>query len=252
MKELVSILLPASIQAARVHQNTIRHNTYQSFAATVLLFMILSGLVALRLNQKIVDNGMISTIPTITINVDPVQTQPEHTESRIVPSSTNDLAHASTLSLRDTVPLLDIAQSTATMARDNTSVPGTFTGAGLNDHGGTQSQGGTGGDDVTAQNNLDVFENIPEVDAQVNLAALQAQVEYPEFMRRIGASGKVVVVVAIDARGKAVRAQVESSTDNGFNAAAIKAVMGMNYTPARNAGEAVPSSLAIPISFRMQ
>lgn len=76
---------------------------------------------------------------------------------------------------------------------------------------------------------------------------------YPSKARRSGTEGKVTVLVAVATSGRVSNARVTSSSGSSLlDAAAMKAATRYRFTPAKNsAGQAVPTQVAIPFSFRL-
>ena len=80
-----------------------------------------------------------------------------------------------------------------------------------------------------------------------------AEPEYPAAARAARLEESVVLRVLIGADGKALRAEVLSSSSAGigFEEAAVQAALRSNYSPARRRGEAVPCWLPSAIHFRL-
>jgi periplasmic protein TonB len=73
---------------------------------------------------------------------------------------------------------------------------------------------------------------------------------YPMASRRLQETGRVWLKVSVSAQGLAMRVQVQQSS--GFerlDEAARLAVAGWRFVPARQGGEAVESSVVVPINF---
>ncbi len=246
MEEFVSFVQSATIRAARLHQEDIRKDTLQGFLLTMAAFFVV-GLLAIRLQHSpltITDPG-ISSIDIVDIPSEKPYIAPEtRVQAR---SEVGDRF----IGRPDSVPTLNLSVNDVNKSLTTSTGSNSIN---TSNGGGEPSRSTSNGVSTSTTQTSYVepdFDAIPEVDAQVNLSALQGHIEYPEMMRRLGVSGTVVVVVAINEQGRAVRARIESTTESGFNNAAIKAVMQTTFTPARNGGQAVPSSLAIPIRFKM-
>lgn len=74
---------------------------------------------------------------------------------------------------------------------------------------------------------------------------------YPDSLRQAGISGRVVVRVIIDTLGRAERdsTTIVSSTNHGFDQAALAVVLGSRYSPGRIANRPVRTRVSIPINF---
>lgn len=88
---------------------------------------------------------------------------------------------------------------------------------------------------------------VPNVDAR---AALMPPV-YPEDALKQGQGGTVMLLVAIDAHGNVIKADVESPLpQDNFAKAALAAVGKWKFAPATKDGEAVPSRIRVPVEFK--
>src|SRR5690606_36334026 len=91
---------------------------------------------------------------------------------------------------------------------------------------------------------------VQEHDATPPEARVLAPPAYPAAAVAEGTTGKVVLVLEIDANGVPTAAEVESATPPGvFDAAAIEAAMGWRFSPAIEDGKAVPSQVRVPVEF---
>ena len=98
----------------------------------------------------------------------------------------------------------------------------------------------------------EVYE-LPDVMPELigGLAALQERVEYPEFARRAGIEGQVVVQFVVTETGGVVDPVVLRSPHDMLTEASIAAVRGLRFEPGREDGEAVPVRFAVPVTFRL-
>ena len=99
----------------------------------------------------------------------------------------------------------------------------------------------------------DVFE-VAEVQPTLigGLADLQGRVEYPEFARRVGIEGQVVVQFVVDERGNVVDPVVLRSPNDLLSEAALKAVRESRFTPGQQRGRPVKVRFAVPVTFRLR
>ncbi len=241
------------VRAAHEHRLVIRHNTAQSFATSigVLSLVSLMGLWFVT-QQKVVTVSPIRT-DWILVPIHPVE---EHIPVAPKPEvmRIHDVSSASrVLAVHDTViPMLQEPQQLSSVNLSSISSNTNVASTGATSLQGSNTQGGGLNTQPSDKVPSDVdFSVPPEVEATVNLADVQANIVYPPRMIRLGASGSVTVLVSIDEMGRAHSASVLESTDQGFNEAAVKAVMACHYTAARNGNQPVASMLAIPIRFHL-
>ena len=98
-----------------------------------------------------------------------------------------------------------------------------------------------------------VFE-VAEVQPELigGLAGLQGRVEYPEFARRAGVEGQVVVQFVVDERGNVVDPVVLRSPNDLLAEAALKAVRESQFKPGQQRGRPVKVRFAVPVTFRLR
>ncbi len=78
------------------------------------------------------------------------------------------------------------------------------------------------------------------------------ELDYPLTARRRHQEGSVVVSVVVSAQGKVVRVALKNSS--GFSIlddAALKAVRGWEFKPARKGAVAVESQIEVPVQFKL-
>src|SRR5688572_4350887 len=73
--------------------------------------------------------------------------------------------------------------------------------------------------------------------------------DYPEEMRRSGASGLVMVNCLIDERGNVTDPKIEKSSAAAFEKPALEALKKWKFKPAKQDGTAVSMRVVIPIKF---
>jgi protein TonB len=76
--------------------------------------------------------------------------------------------------------------------------------------------------------------------------------EYPQEMKRSGASGVVAVTIVIDEKGAVISAKVAKSTHAEFEAAALEAVKKWTFKPGKKDGVAVKTKVTIPLRFNLE
>lgn len=74
---------------------------------------------------------------------------------------------------------------------------------------------------------------------------------YPRTMRSQGITGQVMVRFVIDPLGRVTNPEIVSSTNSGFNEAAINCVMKWRFSPGEKDGEPVPVAIRVPIVFNL-
>ncbi len=99
----------------------------------------------------------------------------------------------------------------------------------------------------------EIFE-VAEVQPELigGLPGLQGRVEYPEFARRAGIEGQVVVQFVVDERGNVVDPVVLRSPNDLLSEAALKAVRESRFTPGQQRGRPVKVRFAVPVTFRLR
>jgi protein TonB len=74
---------------------------------------------------------------------------------------------------------------------------------------------------------------------------------YPSLLRDAGVGGDVTVWFFIDAEGRVLRRQIDSTSGyDAFDAAALKVADIMRFAPAENRGVKVPVWVSLPIRFQ--
>ncbi|MEJ5301231.1 MAG: energy transducer TonB [Thermodesulforhabdaceae bacterium] len=75
--------------------------------------------------------------------------------------------------------------------------------------------------------------------------------EYPEFARRLGQEGYVLLKVLVDETGRVKKAEVVKSAGRAFDEAALEAIKRSTFYPAREKGVPIPCYVKIPIRFQL-
>ncbi|MFB6099452.1 MAG: energy transducer TonB [Salinibacter sp.] len=84
------------------------------------------------------------------------------------------------------------------------------------------------------------------------MKALQNAVEYPEFAKKAGIEGRVIVQFVVNEKGQVTNPKVTRGVHKLLNKAAIKAVKEMKFKPGRQRGEPVKVQMSLPVTFRLQ
>lgn len=97
---------------------------------------------------------------------------------------------------------------------------------------------------------FDYVEQEPELIG--GIGALQAGIEYPEFERRVGVAGRVIVRFVVDEAGIPSDVEVVRRVSPGLDAAAVRAVERARFTPGVQNGRTVRVRVTLPVVFRLQ
>ncbi|MBI3110767.1 MAG: energy transducer TonB [Ignavibacteriales bacterium] len=101
-----------------------------------------------------------------------------------------------------------------------------------------------------AQNEEEYFVTVEDLPEPIGgMAAIQANVIYPEIARRAGIQGTVYVEVFIDEKGDVVKASVKQGIGAGCDESAIEAIKKTKFRPGTQRGKPVKVRLAVPIRF---
>lgn len=84
------------------------------------------------------------------------------------------------------------------------------------------------------------------------IAAIRAEVKYPELAKRLGIEGTVTVVAFVNEEGIVVKAKVFKGIGVGCDEAAVDAVKRVRFEPGRQRGKPVKARVSIPIVFRLK
>ncbi|MCI0513317.1 M56 family metallopeptidase [candidate division KSB1 bacterium] len=105
--------------------------------------------------------------------------------------------------------------------------------------------------DATAKPAAAVDHSVPQPVG--GMAAIAAQIKYPELARRAGITGEVHVQLLIDEQGKIEKTEVVKSLgkDNGLDEAAVEAVRKVIWQPAQKDGKAFKTTVIIPVRFNL-
>jgi len=95
-----------------------------------------------------------------------------------------------------------------------------------------------------------VVENQPELIG--GMAALQKEVDYPEFAKKAGIEGRVFVQFVVDENGNVQNPQVTRGVHKLLNQEAVRAVKNMKFKPGKQRGKAVKVQMSLPVTFRLQ
>ena len=106
------------------------------------------------------------------------------------------------------------------------------------------------GEEEEEQEIFVVVENSPELIG--GLAALQGEVEYPEFAKKAGIEGRVFVQFVVDENGNVQNPKVTRGVHKLLNEEAVRAVRKMTFKPGKQRGKPVKVQMSLPVTFRLR
>jgi len=95
-----------------------------------------------------------------------------------------------------------------------------------------------------------VVENQPELIG--GMKALQESVDYPEFAKKAGIEGRVIVQFVVNEQGNVVDPKVVRGVHKLLNEEAVKAVKAQKFKPGKQRGKPVKVQMSLPVTFRLQ
>jgi protein TonB len=95
-----------------------------------------------------------------------------------------------------------------------------------------------------------VVEDQPQL--QGGMAALQKEVNYPEFAKKAGIEGRVFVQFVVDENGNVQDPKVTRGVHKLLNEEAVRAVKQMKFKPGKQRGKAVKVQMSLPVTFRLK
>lgn len=245
---------------ARQFQEYIGKSTYRAFIITLsLLTMAVLAFAAFTYL-----NSSVMTIPSTTnypIVLKPYTTAPPGVKPAVAePKPTTPQAPASK-TIKEPTPVLTAKPvpvatpvepiSSEPIASNNTNGKNP-TGTETNP-GGSQTATNPGGTQSGISEIPDKWDFNPvEKEPVVNLAQLSKNINYPDFAKRTGIEGKVMLRVLVGRDGKAIEADVMESRYEILSKAAVEAVLKTQFTPAMQNGEAVNCWISIPVDFKLR
>jgi RNA polymerase sigma factor (sigma-70 family) len=84
---------------------------------------------------------------------------------------------------------------------------------------------------------------------QIPVPVFQGRPTYPTELRQSGVGGQVLVDFVVDSAGNVRNAYAASSTNPGFEQAAVDAVSQWNFNPGKKSGRSVNTHMQVPIVF---
>ncbi|MES2765123.1 MAG: energy transducer TonB [Bacteroidota bacterium] len=246
---------------ARQFQEYIGKSTYRAFFITLSLMI----LAVLAFSAAAYLNSSVMAIPSVTnypIVLKPYTTAPPAVKPAVAEPKAATPQAPATKSIKTPTQVLTTRPvpvatpvepiSSEPIASNNNTVgtnsPGTETNPG-----GTTTINAPGGSQSGTNTIPDKWDFNPvEKEPVVNLAQLSKNVNYPDFAKRQGIEGKVMLRVLIGQNGKAVEVDVIDSRYEILSKAAIEAVLKTQFTPAMQNGQAVNCWISIPVDFKLR
>ncbi|MEM1128811.1 MAG: energy transducer TonB [Bacteroidota bacterium] len=84
------------------------------------------------------------------------------------------------------------------------------------------------------------------------IAALHAELKYPEIAVKAGIEGRVIVQFIVDEEGRVLNPQVLRGLGAGLDEEAIRAISLMQFEPGRQRGVPVRVQYSVPVTFRLK
>ncbi len=245
---------------ARQFQEHIEKSTYRAFIITISLLTL--AVLAFAAFSYL--NSSVMTIPLVTkypIVLKPYTTAPPAVKPAIAqpkaatpqaPASKSIEAPATVLTTKPIPVAMPVEPiSSEPIASNNNTVGTNSTGTETNS-GGTSTISTPGGTQSGTGEIPDKWDFYPvEKEPVVNLAQLLKNVVYPEFAKKTGIEGKVMLRVLIGRDGKALEVDIIDSRYEILSKAAIDAVLKTQFTPAQQNGESVNCWISIPVDFKL-
>ena len=97
---------------------------------------------------------------------------------------------------------------------------------------------------------VDFTEVMPELIG--GLESLQESISYPEFARRAGLEGRVILQFIVNTDGSVSDAKVVRGIGGGCDEAALEAITNARFTPGLQRGRPVRVRFALPVTFRLR
>lgn len=97
----------------------------------------------------------------------------------------------------------------------------------------------------------DKFQMLQKQPKAVNMDAIKKNIEYPQFAKDAGISGKVTFRVLINKEGKYWKHKVMSSPHSALTKACVKHLPKLRFTPAIQGDKPIATWVTVPFNFRL-
>lgn len=84
------------------------------------------------------------------------------------------------------------------------------------------------------------------------MKALRADTKYPEFARKAGIQGRVIVEFVVNTKGNVENPHVTRGVHKLLNEAAIEAIEKQAFVPGKQRGDPVKVRMSLPVTFRLE
>lgn len=91
----------------------------------------------------------------------------------------------------------------------------------------------------------------PDEYPKVDLAKIQRSIIYPEYAKKKGIEGTVIVRVLVSKSGSVVKTIVDRTDNKALTNAAVQSVKKATFTPAIKNGKTIQCWVALPIKFQL-
>ena len=98
-----------------------------------------------------------------------------------------------------------------------------------------------------------IFKVVEELPTPVGgMKAIQERLFYPEFAKKIGIEGRVVIAAVVDENGNVIKTKVLKSIFPDLDNIACKAVSETKFFPGKQRGKPVKVEVKIPVNFKLK
>ncbi len=98
----------------------------------------------------------------------------------------------------------------------------------------------------------EVFVVVEESPDCGGIQAVQKEVTYPDFARKAGIEGRVLVQFVVDEEGNVTRPKVTRSVHTLLDKEALRAIQELECTPGKQRGTPVKVRMSMPVVFRLK
>jgi protein TonB len=98
----------------------------------------------------------------------------------------------------------------------------------------------------------EIFVAVEESPDCGGIQAVQKEVTYPDFARKAGIEGRVIVQFVVDEEGDVTRSKVTRDVHTLLDKEALRAIQELECTPGRQRGTPVKVRMSMPVVFRLK
>lgn len=115
------------------------------------------------------------------------------------------------------------------------------------------NQGPPPSDDEEEEEEQEIFMAVEDKPQLIGgMEALNEEVNYPEFARKAGIEGRVIVQFVVDEEGNVQNPEVISGVHKMLDEEAVRAVKQMKFTPGKQRNNPVKVRMSLPVTFQLQ